>query len=200
MQGINGYAQAKAATGATEKLPVGGYICKVKQAKVEPYDGYSVLVLAFDIVEGEYSGFYQKNFDNQTQDKKWKGTVRQFLPKGDKTDKDNLTISILKGITTSIEKSNGGISIDLSKEWEPIIFKDKLFGGVFGRKEWEYNGDSGFFTECRFVRSTDTIREGKFEIPKDKMLKAKSSNNVQNNPFGNQPDFEEIKANDELPF
>ena len=77
-----------------EKLPVGAYICKILKAGVRTYesrDGSSTfekLEIAFDIAEGDFTGHYKKDFDAQRgEDKKWKGVLRQYLPKDDGTEK-----------------------------------------------------------------------------------------------------------------
>lgn len=62
--------------GDKSKLPAGGYVCRIKQAKVEQaqrQDGsmYERLSIAFDIDEGEYSGFFADQFrESQYSDKK----------------------------------------------------------------------------------------------------------------------------------
>ena len=91
------------------KLPVGAYICKIIQAVVRGSDYGEQLNIVFDISEGEYAGFYKASFDgSQREDKKWKGVLRQFLPKDDGSEKDGWTKSSLKGLITSIEESNPG--------------------------------------------------------------------------------------------
>ena len=65
-----------------QKLPLGAYICKVKQAKVTANDYGEQLAVLFDIASGEYTDFYKKDYDgNQNQDRKWKGVLRLWLPK-----------------------------------------------------------------------------------------------------------------------
>ena len=57
-----------------EPLPKGAYVIKLLNIKEEPNkNGEGThLKIAFDIAEGEYSGFYKKSFDDDSrEDKKW---------------------------------------------------------------------------------------------------------------------------------
>ena len=93
----------------SRKLPLGAYVCIIKQAIVKQTDYGDQLCILFDISEGEWAGYYQDDFDNNTRDdKKWKGVLRQFLPKNDGSEKDEWAKSMLKGLTTAVEESNRG--------------------------------------------------------------------------------------------
>ena len=43
-------------------LPKGGYVANIINAKIEDYPWGSVLVIAFDIAEGDYKDFFRKQF------------------------------------------------------------------------------------------------------------------------------------------
>ena len=80
MEKLNGYDKAQAYS-EQEKLPVGGYILKILDVKYQKNDWGKVIILSFDIEEGEYKGFFAANYKAQTQeDKKWKGTYRLRVP------------------------------------------------------------------------------------------------------------------------
>ena len=53
MKKWNGYETTQV-MGGKKKLPVGAYVCKVLEAREESYGWGSVLVIHFDIAEGEY--------------------------------------------------------------------------------------------------------------------------------------------------
>lgn len=150
-----------------ERLPIGGYVLKILGVKIESYNWGEVLVMRFDVNEGEQAGFYQKNYDMQQENKKWKGTFRINLPKNDGSEQDSWAIKRLKAAMTAFEKSNEGYVWN----WDENSLKGKIVGGLFGNKEYEYNGQRGFFTDCRTLCSVDRIRSGNFTIPADKMLK-----------------------------
>ncbi len=65
------------------------------------------------------------------QDKKWKGVIRQFLPKDDGTDNDEWTKSSFKGLTTAFEHSNPGYTWN----WEETSLVGKLVGILFRNEE-----------------------------------------------------------------
>lgn len=72
MKKWNGYETTQV-MGGKKKLPVGAYVCKVLEAKEESYGWGSVLVIHFDIAEGEYKNFYREQYEKQDKNKKWKG-------------------------------------------------------------------------------------------------------------------------------
>lgn len=98
--------------------------------------------------------------------------------------------SVFKAFTEAVEDSNQGYHWD----WDETTLKGKLFGCLFRREEWEYKDKSGWKTQPFRAASVSTIRENKFEIPKDKPLKNKST--VQPEGEG----FEEIMDDGDLPF
>ena len=69
----NGFEPTKLAS--TERLPAGGYVCTVLEAKIESYDFGQKLALYFDILEGPYAGFYAQQYKASTYDTKWYSDV-----------------------------------------------------------------------------------------------------------------------------
>lgn len=152
---------------AQEKLPVGGYVAKILNAKEENFEWGDRLAIAFDIVEGEYAGFFDKNFKNQqSEDKKWKGTIRINIPKEDGSEKDEWTQKRFNTNMVAIEESNPGFYFD----WDETKLKGKMVGIIFNNKEYEFNGNHGFFTNPHSFASVEDIRSGNFKIPKDTLL------------------------------
>lgn len=194
------------------KLPVGAYVCRVKKAVVHPNSFGEQLCLVFDIVEGEYKGFFQNDFDSNTQEnKKWKGVLRLWLPKEDGSEKDGWTKSTLKGMVTAVEKSNNFVW-----NWDEASLAGKLIGILFRNEEWEYEGKTGWNAKPFRAMSVDTVRSGDFNIPKDKPLKNKTApadsgfggsdfggfgNYGGSNDGGSFSGFYDIPdSNEELPF
>ena len=86
-------------------LPPGGYIlklCSAKEIRYEDQQGpYSKLEFCFDIDQGNYAGFYEKDYQGQIQmPKKWHGVLRQVLPQEDGSDQDIWRKSRLLAPTT----------------------------------------------------------------------------------------------------
>lgn len=177
------------------KLPVDGYICKIFQANVVDMDYGQQLCLLIDITEGQYAGFYKRDFDASTlADKKWKGVLRLWLPKNDGSEKDEWAKSGLKGFVTSVEKSNPGYIWN----WDEKSLKGKTIGIIFRNEEWEYQGKHGWAVRPFRASSVDTIRNGDFTIPEDKPLKKEQSGFTDlgngygtGNPYAPQAEDEE---------
>lgn len=201
MKPITGYAEVKATDfNAPERLPIGGYIIRILDVKEENYQWGDVIILRFDIAEGERKGFFDKQYKAMSDEyKKWKGTYRLNVPqqKGDTEEAVNKykrSLGFFKSQIEAFNKSNN-INIDCSKEWDTGVLKNKLVGAVFGNKEWEYNGKTGWFTNCDHLIGVQDIRDDNFKIPADKPLKTKADTNISD-----MPEFEEVDdLDDESP-
>lgn len=171
---IKKYADAKAenANSVKEKLPTGGYVCKILSAKVEETEWGDKLVIAFDIAEGDYKGFYQREFDaNTNEDKKWKGTYRLNIPADDGSEKDGWAKKRFNGFIYALEDGNSGYTFD----WDEKKLKGKLIGVVFGNREWEYNGKTGWSSYAAYITDVSSVRDGKYRPAADKPLQNKAT-------------------------
>lgn len=182
----------------SEQLPTDkAYVCEIKGAKEVDYttdNGYRVhrVDIALDVCEGEYEGFYQKKFDDsQDEDKKWKGVVKLNIPKFDGTEKDNWTVKSFNTQFVAIEDSNPGYT------WNNVLdsLKGKKIGLVLRDKEWEFNGNRGFYSEPYKLISVSNARAQKFRKPNTKYLSSDSTGDVASGftPISNTVD-------EELPF
>lgn len=103
IQGIKGYTQERALIiGENNRLEAGNYICKILGVKcTDDKNGKPMLVIQYDIAEGEYKDYYQnlhKSKIETNKEAKYQGTKYQGM-----TGK---SLKIYKGILTSLEKSN----------------------------------------------------------------------------------------------
>lgn len=183
------------------KLPLGAYVCLVKQCRVMDTNYGSQLAILFDIQEGEYKGYFADEFAaNQQQDKKWKGVLRIWLPKDDGSEKDEFTKSVLKGMVTAFENSNLGFTWN----WNEKSLEGKQVGIIFRNEEWEYNGKSGWAVRPFRAISAASVREEKYTIPQDKPLANKSGASSYQAPAYMPPSdtngFVKVDDDDELPF
>ncbi len=153
------------------------------KVQAEEKDYGTLLKIAFDIAEGEHEGYYKRRFESKKQsnpDAKWPGMYYQAAKQDD--------LRYFKGFITSIEASNPGFKWN----WDEKKLVGKLFGGIFGEEEYEKtDGSIGTIVKCRFVRSVDAIREGKFKVPEKKRLQPSSLN---------EPNYTTQDILDELPF
>ncbi|MEI3007059.1 hypothetical protein [Ruminococcus sp.] len=208
MIGITGYKQAEATSfSELPKLQPGGYVVKILNVKVEPTDWGSRLAIQFDIAEGEFKGFFDKLYKatpDEWENKKWKGSMRLSIPHntGDET-KFKKSLGYFKSQIQAFENSNANLHIDCERDWDENVLKGKLVGALFNEKEWEMNGNTGWFTQCKRFVPVNDIRSGNFTIPKREELKNKPStaSNDSFDPNANLSDFVEINAgNDTVPF
>lgn len=195
MRAISNWENVKASADFTA-LPAGGYVCKIQGAKIRTIDGrngsFERLEVAVDIVEGEYKDHFRRDFDSQnTEDKKWRGVLRLYVPSGDGSDQDNWSAAKLKRFISDVEDSNPGYHWD----WEEQKLKGKLVGLTFRREEWEWGGKTGWKTNPFQAYTVEDIRQSKFQLPKDKPLKKEAAPAV--------PKFEDAvdtESDDDLPF
>jgi len=181
-----------------QQLPKGAYVIKIKDAKEEKWpSGDSVIRIAFDIAEGEYMGFYLKQFEENTnEDKKWPMDAVFNL----NVPADNSQQYVWDNWNTffaDLEDSNDGFVFagDLKS------LRGKVIGGLFHIRQSEYKGTIYDHTVMRYTRTVDDVRAGKFgKIPKDKLIDGSaptsSSPRTDDNGFMTIPESEEER----LPF
>lgn len=178
-----------------QRLPVGGYVLEILGVKEQTNDWGSVLVISFDIAEGEYKGFYAGNYKaQQSEDKKWKGNYRLQIPKDDGSEQDAWKKKRFNTFIVDIEESNSGYYWN----WDEKTLLGKKIGGLFNNKEWRIDDKGGFFTNCHSLVPVEKIRSGDFKIPADTLLPAQNNGPAVavSNDFMSIPDG----VDSELPF
>lgn len=195
MRRLNGYEKAKVYS-SQERLPIGGYVLKILDVKYLENQWGDVIVLSFDIEEGEQKGFYVANYKTQAgEDKRWKGTYRLQVPKDDGSEEDEWKQRKFKTTMVAFEESNTGYHWN----WDEQTLKGKLIGALFNNREYEINGRHGFFTSCHSLVTTEKIRSGRFEIPADTLLKGNPPQ-PQGKPVGDGFMTIPDGVDEELPF
>lgn len=182
-----GWDEAQAFTGEFETLPAGAYIAEIKSARADTTrTGKECIILAFDIAEGEYKGFYQRQFDGDTRaDKKWRGTYMQVT--------EGASIPFYKGMVTSIEASNKGYKWD----FDVSTLKGKQMGVLMGREQYVgADGTLKWAVKCMAIRTTKAVKDGTAKAPEDKLVQGQGNKTMSIADVG---DFEEIDDGD-LPF
>lgn len=179
--------------GESETLPRGGYVCKIIGAKIVDFGNGQSVKVAFDIAEGEHSGYYKRKYDNNTnEDKKWGGTFLLNVPKDDGSERDGWTKSRFKTFTDALETSNDGYHFD----WDEQKFVGKMVGFIFNYREWENGSNHGWMPNAARVASVEAIRKGDFKIPEDRPLKNRKSTQQTDSsgfmtiPEGQEPVFD----------
>lgn len=185
------------AAGERVKLPAGGYEAKIINAKVVNYDGsngsYERLEIAVDITAGEYKDYYKQDFDSNTRDdRKWRGVARFYVPTDDGSEKDEYTKSVLKSVTDALEDSNK----DYHWDWDETKLKGLKVGILVRDKEYEVDGRHGFSPEIFRFTDINRIKEGKFTVPKQKLLKGSSGTSAA----ASSGDDSAASGDDDYPF
>ena len=195
-----GYDEAPAYTGEAMQLPAGCYVCKILGVKQEEDRGNDRFTVQFDIDEGEYKGFYQKQYGQAKQrdpNFKYKGVHRQNMA--------GPGLPFFKGLITSIEKSNKNFTFPFGQQGNEKTLVGKRFGAVMGREEFlTSDGKKRMATKIVWIRSIEGLKDAK--VPEDKLLgenanpvsasSAPQYGPVDKDGFMNIPDG----INEELPF
>jgi hypothetical protein len=141
--------------GEFEKLPVGGYICKITYVEDVPEKEY--IKIEFDIADGKYSGWFAETYQRANF---WGGKfIRSYKEKA---------AGFFKGFTTAVEQSNLGYKW----AWDEQTLVGKFIGIVLALEE--YVGNDGTVKERLYVaqnRSVDAIKKGDYKVPELKALK-----------------------------
>lgn len=199
----NGF-EAKESTGSSRKLPAGGYVCRIMDAKMQnaQTSGLPMVVIQFDICEGEYNNYFHTKYKTDIGFRptaKYQGIAR--IPAVDAEGKARRGFNSFCG---AVEKSN-----DIKLPTEDTAFlnmlKNKFVGIIFGREEVEFSdGRTAMVTKPKFYRSTQVIENGEYETPSDVYLQpsAPSANDVASDVsalFG-MPVDSFSAAEDSIPF
>lgn len=154
-------------------LPAGGYVCKIiKAEETQSKTGKDMIKFYFDICEGEYEGYFNKQFkdrkasaDDPTE-VKWPFAGTKWVLV---FNEDGSTKRDFKSLCTALEE--GGVTVwDQNDVFQIGALKDSKIGIIFRREEHEYQGASSWRTVPWGFRSVKAIEEGSFKVPEDKPL------------------------------
>lgn len=200
MKQFNGFTAAQEAAKRTagERLPIGAYVCQIKNVQyVNGEKGYSDRIdILFDITEGEHKDFFKKQYDaNTSEDKKWKGRKSIYVPKDDGSDKDEWTKNTFAKWINGFEDSNDGYKWD----WKEEKWKGLYVGIVFGETGTRIEGKDILYTEPRFACDVKKVRDGSY--PKAKFV-SKNGYGDNNSASSSSDGFMSIPegAEEEIPF
>ena len=184
MKQINNFENVQATTGEFNKLPAGGYICRITLADDLPFDASTnkgdYLKIEYDIAVGDFKNYYKEQFDKFG--KFWGGTFfRSYKEKA---------LGMFKHFIECVEKSNAGFVWS----WDEKTLMGKVIGLVLAEEEYEKSdGSVGVRLYVKEVKTVQEIKDGNFKIPELKVLK-----NIPSAPANNG--FTEVDSSDELPF
>ena len=199
MKQFNGYADAakNARLAGGAKLPAGAYVVNIMNVKYVPgTDGNSDRIdIQFDIAEGEYKGFFKKQYEENTQeDKKWKGKTSIYVPKDDGSEKDEWTKNTFAKWTNALEDSNNNYKWD----WDENKWKGLSIGLMFALTGNVIEGKEVTYTEVRYPMSVENAKKPDIKIPAIK----KRNGYTGNAPVPTDNSFVTVPDNvaEEIPF
>ena len=134
-------------------LPIGAYECIIRSAEVykNPTTEKESFRVQVDIATGDYKGYFQRRFDNNTSSSKtWDNNATRYLAfQGD-------NIAYFKGFITCVENSNPGYKWD----WNEEKLTGKRIVGVFQYEEYEnQEGKKNVKVRLNKFRSLDKLSE-----------------------------------------
>lgn len=179
------YQRAEAQTGGDfQRLPAGGYVCRIISATDHSTEEKPYLDIVYDVAEGDYAGYYS---DEWGKENTWAHSVRWYYTKA--------ALGMFKGNLKNVDESNG-TSFEVSAQTgiDERKLAGCLIGMIIGYEEYESN-DGSIKTRIR-VRSTRPvaqIRDGRFKMPELKKLASEADPIIPSKP-------ETTVNEDDLPF
>lgn len=183
-------------------LPKGGYICRIiKAEETKSSTGKPMLHIAFDIVEGEYTGYFmtlfqirKKNNSDPLKEIKYPFEGQKWIMLNDYED-PNKTSRQFKGFCTAVEDSGTEIW-NLNGELDLDRVKGAEVGVVYQNVEQEYNGETSWRAQPWAFRSIESIACGDYFVPDDKPLPT-----IYNTGFAPTTSADSFNAaEDDIPF
>jgi hypothetical protein len=127
-----------------------------------------MIVINFDIAEGEHKDFYKKQYEaNENEDKHWSYDAMFYLSVPYEGCKPFITEQ-WDTFWANIEDSNNGYVFDGNEK--KIV--GKTFGGVFRLEQTESNNGNIYdHTRLAYTTISQDVRDGKVtKLPKDKLV------------------------------
>lgn len=176
-------------------LPAGCYVAKIKGAKVEGNEPDQQLKIMVDITEGEYAGFYTKQYEglkNRTDmqyQPKYKGVLSIQIPNEANTNRQHAEWDVRTFNNTMwvIETSNPGYHWG----WDENSLKGLTVG--INVREGKFNGNP--FTKIGRFEVADDVRNGLCKVMKPMQDRGDSAPATDA-----QTGFTVVEADDDIPF
>jgi hypothetical protein len=162
----------KADDGSFKSLPAGVYKCAVKKTEVKlSKKGQEMLVLSFDICEGEYANYFMDMFKKRHEEATAKGEQAKWpnqavfyqLTQGD-------FLPRFKYCIECFEESNPGFTF--TGEEKALV--GKVFGAVMREEEYRSQRDGQVRTSVKCDRIVPVSKIESTKVPSVKKLKEDS--------------------------
>ena len=161
--------------GSFKTLPAGVYKCVVKQAAVkQSKKGKEMLVICFDIADGEYATYFMDLYAKRHEEAVAKGEQAKYPNNGcyyQLTQGDFLPR--FKYLIDCIEESNSGYIF--TGDEKSLV--GKVFGAVMREEEYESQRDGSIKTTVKCDRIVPVSKIETTKVPDCKRLKTASTAN-----------------------
>ena len=176
----NDWGEAPAIIGGARTLPAGNYKCKIVNVeKSTSKNGNQMLKIAFDVVEGEYSGIYMERFEalkKANTEAKYPAVGIYYQLLGEEHT------GRLKGLIQCLEMSNPHFKWG----WDEKALKGLFFAGQFREEEY-YNQNGELRSSTKLVNIYPLEELPNLDVlPKKQAAEVNSGNkdNYWGNAFG----------------
>ena len=198
MAKINGF-KSEAPSAAFPQLPVGAYVCGIKNVKIEGKAPDQQIILRLDIIEGEQTAYFTKRYNHDTNaggkyEVRYKGDFKIQIPDANNAKRQHpeWDLKTLNNSIWCIEASNPGFKWDGDTDHIGEL-KGKLVG--INVREGVYNGNT--FTQIGKLETVDDVRQG---LVKPMKPRSDGSSLPQTAPAAADPSGFTPVETEELPF
>jgi hypothetical protein len=198
MAKINGF-KSEAPSNSFPMLPVGAYVCGIKNVKIEGKAPDQQIVLRLDIIEGEQTAYFTKRYNHDTNaggkyEVRYKGDFKIQIPDANNAKRQHpeWDLKTLNNSIWCIEASNPGFKWDGDTDHIGEL-KGKLVG--INVREGIYNGNT--FTQIGKLETVDDVRQG---LVKPMKPRSDGSSLPQTAPAAADPSGFTPVETEELPF
>lgn len=166
MKKLNNYKSTKAITGDYDRLPAGGYVCRI--VKVEDFPEKEYLKIYYDILDGDYAKYWEGVYERGGK-QWWPGSfIRSYK---------ETAMGFFKGFIEAVDESNGtsfGKMVETGFD-EQKLLRQKI-GLVIGYEEYQAN--NGEIKTRSYVAknmAVQKIEDGAYTVPALKEYKGKEN-------------------------
>ena len=160
------YAAVKPASNESfETVPNGAYACKIMGVTMKNTQTRSYIELMLEITEGEYKGFFTKDYKAQPDNgnKRWHGCYNIWIPQD---NDENWKVEQFLRAIKAIDVSNGS-----TFDGNEASLKGKVVCALMHKEEY-LNKDNEVRSSQRFYKliSIQDMKDGRIGEIKDKLL------------------------------
>ena len=179
-------------------LPVGAYVCEIKNVKLDGTEPDQQLILRLEIVEGDFTNYFTNRYNhdmnrNAGQQRygvtKYKGDFRLNVPNPANTKREHpeWDVSAFNNMVYCVQTSNPGYEWN----WDETTLKGKKVG--INVRAGTYNGNP--YTQIGKLETVDDVRKGVC-----KPMKPKADNRPAMAETSGDPSGFTMVETEELPF